>query len=165
MRWVADLIKSTILEDPSSTNKVLRKVVEAYGYPYAFTESILQDARKKAKLDLFGMAEDNAKYADGVVKELKLLGHHVELLYSSRAKVVSKLGVLLIAEENRNRKQKGEAPLEPNKRSDFVAKWRFKNAIELENQIGMKDGNERLLQKQPSYHSTVTQSAYSSGCR
>ncbi len=77
MKWVADLIKSTIMDDPGTTNKVLRKVLEPYGYPYAFTESLLQDARKQAKLDLFGVADDNAMYADGVVSELRSLGHHV----------------------------------------------------------------------------------------
>ena len=54
------------MDDPGSTNKVLRKVLEPYGYPYAFTESLLQDARKQAKLDLFGVADDNAMYANGL---------------------------------------------------------------------------------------------------
>ena len=103
MKCVVDLIKLTIMEDPSLTNKVLRKVVEPYRYHYAFTESILQDAQKKAKLDLFGMADDKAMYAKGVVAELKHFGRYVELLYSSRAKVVLKLGNILISEENRNR--------------------------------------------------------------
>ena len=128
------------MDDPGSKNAVLHKVVQTYGYPYAFTDSLLQDARKKAKLDLFGNVDDNAKFAEGVIAELRLLGHHVEPMFTTRSKVVSKLGLLIISEENRLRKLKSTPPLQPEKRSEFVAKWRFKNAIEIDKQIGLKDG-------------------------
>ena len=79
-------------------------------------------------------------YAEGVVSKLRRLGHHVKLLYSTRSKVVSKLGVVLIAEVNHDQKLKSLPPLEPDKRSELVARWRYKNAVELDKQVGLKDG-------------------------
>ena len=117
------------------------KVIEQYGYPYDFTQSILQDVRKKAKFRLFGMADDNAMYTNGVVSELKNLGHYMELLFSTRAKVVSKLGVVLMVEENCNRELKQQLQIEPEKLSEYAAKWRFKHIlVKLEKQVGIKDG-------------------------
>jgi hypothetical protein len=48
--------------------KELQKMLEPYGYKYAFTDSLLSDAHSKAKLDLFGQPSDNVKYASGVLE-------------------------------------------------------------------------------------------------
>ena len=56
-------------------------MLQPYGYDYAFTDSIIQDARAKAKFDIFGSPDDNVKYAQSVARELKEMGHFVELLH------------------------------------------------------------------------------------
>ena len=38
------------------------------------------EARSKAKLAIFGSANDNVTYAMGVEQELKKMGHYVELI-------------------------------------------------------------------------------------
>ena len=120
--------------------KELRKILEPYGYEYAFTDSLISDARSKAKLDLFGQPEDNVKYASGVASEMKRMGHFVELVYCRRSKVISKLGHVVIAEEVFHRKVDGEAPLGANERANFVDEWKRANAAEIANQLGIKDG-------------------------
>ena len=115
-------------------------MLQPYGYEYAFTDSIIQDARAKAKFDIFGSPEDNVKYAHSVARELKDLGHFVELLYCTRAKVVSKLGYVVLAEEDYRRKYDGDSPLPSNERSAFVEKWKKQHATQLCDQLGWKDG-------------------------
>ena len=48
------------------------------------TDSVLQEARINAKAQLFGVAEDNVKFAEGMKSELEKEGHVVELVYTSR---------------------------------------------------------------------------------
>ena len=115
-------------------------MLQPYGYEYAFTDSIIQDARAKAKFDIFGSPEDNVKYAHSVARELKEMGHFVELLYCTRAKVVSKLGYVVLAEEDYRRKYDGDSPLPSNERSAFVEKWKKQHATKLCDQLGLKDG-------------------------
>ena len=98
------------------------------------------EARSKAKLAIFGSASDNVTYAMGVEQELKKMGHYVELIYCSRSKILSKLGHVVLAEEGYRRKLNEEAPLSPNERKPFLDKWKEKHAIELGNQLGLKDG-------------------------
>ena len=46
--------------------------------------SILQEARTEAKVQLFGVTEDNVKFAEGMKSELEKEGHVVELVYMNR---------------------------------------------------------------------------------
>ena len=120
--------------------KELCKMLQPYGYEYAFTDSIIQDARSKAKLEIFGSPEDNVKYARAVASDLKEMGHLVEMLYCTRSKVVSKLGHVVLAEEDYRRKYDGEPPLEATERSAFVDKWKKNHATQMCDQLGLKDG-------------------------
>ena len=120
--------------------KDLRKVLEPYGYEYAFTDSLLSDACAKAKLDLFGSPSDNVKYAHRVFTKMVRMGHFVQFTYSKRSKVISKLGHVVIAEEIFRRKLDGEEALAANDCSKFVEEWKQNNASEIANQLGVKDG-------------------------
>ena len=48
---------------------------------------ILQEARTEAKAQLFGIAEDNVKYSEGMKSELEKDGHIVKLMYTSRKEI------------------------------------------------------------------------------
>ena len=120
--------------------KDLRNFLSTYGYQYAFTDAIMVEARSKAKLAIFGSASDNVKYAMGVEQELKKMGHFVELIYCSRSKILSKLGHVVLAEEGYRRKNDEEPPLTPQERKPFLDNWKQQHAVELGNQIGLKDG-------------------------
>jgi hypothetical protein len=120
--------------------KDLGKLLKPFGYEYAFTDSIIQDARAKAKLDIFGKPEENVKYANAIAREMKDMGHMVEMLYSKRSKIISKLGHVVLAEEDYRRKYDGESPLAANERAPFVEKWKRQHASQMSEQLGLKDG-------------------------
>ena len=115
-------------------------MLQPYGYDYAFTNSIIQDAQAKAKLDIFSSPQDNMKYANNVAWELKDMGHFVELLYFKRSKVLLKLGHVGLAEEDYHCKYDGESPLPSNEHSAFVEKWKKQHTTKLCDQLGLKDG-------------------------
>ena len=53
-------------------------MMEPYGYDYAFTDTVIQHGQAKTKLMAFGNADDNVKYAQGVYRQLKDMGHLIE---------------------------------------------------------------------------------------
>jgi hypothetical protein len=56
-------------------------MMKPYAKEYTLTDSIVQDARDMAKLQLFGLAEENVQYAWGVVDQVRGLGHEVEMIF------------------------------------------------------------------------------------
>ena len=56
-------------------------MMNTYAKEYTLTDSIVQDARDMAKLQLFGSAEENVQYARGVVDQVRGLEHKVELIF------------------------------------------------------------------------------------
>ncbi|KAL3772055.1 hypothetical protein ACHAWU_008077 [Discostella pseudostelligera] len=140
MQWVADLLKPSIKNTPNMSYDQFREVLKPYGHAYAFTDSILQDAKRKAKLDLFGSAEKNVTYANGVVSEMIALGHHAKLEFMSRKQVMKRLGVILINEENKRRLDAKEAVMDKSEWNLFVKNWKKENAVALEKECGLADG-------------------------
>ncbi len=49
--------------------------MKPYAKEYTLTDSIIQDARDMAKLQLFRLAEEIVQYARGVVDQVRGLGH------------------------------------------------------------------------------------------
>ena len=114
--------------------------MEPYGYDYAFTDAVIQHGKAKAKLLVFGDADDNVKYAQGVYRQLKDMGHLIEYVYSKRSKVISKLGHVVIAEEEYRRKYNGLPSFGPMEKSSFVDKWKRDHEKEITKQLGYKTG-------------------------
>jgi len=63
------------------------------------TDSILQEARSNAKAQLFGIAEENVQYAEGMKLEVEKDGHIVELMYTNRKATLRNVERLVVAEE------------------------------------------------------------------
>ena len=74
---VVPLILGMITDNPGCTNKTLRGFLKGYGSEYAFTESILQEAKSAARMQLFGSPGINVTYTETVKDELQKLGHIV----------------------------------------------------------------------------------------
>jgi hypothetical protein len=66
---VVPLILGMIADNPGCTNKTLRGFLKGYGSDYAFTESILQEAKSTARMQLFGSPGINVTYAETVKDE------------------------------------------------------------------------------------------------
>ena len=69
-KWIVPLILPIIFDTPAISNKNLRQALLAYGKEHSLTNSILQEERTDAKAQLFGIAEENVKYAEGMKLEL-----------------------------------------------------------------------------------------------
>ena len=115
-------------------------MLEPYGFHYAFTDAIIQHGRAKAKLKVFGDPENNVQYAHDVFRQLKDMGHVVKYVYLKRSKVISKLGHVVIAEEEYRRKYKGLPPFGANEQSAFIDQWKRDHEKEITKQLGYKTG-------------------------
>jgi hypothetical protein len=60
--------------------------MKPYAKEYTLMDSIVQDARDTAKLQLFGLAEENMQYARGVMDQVRGLGHKVEMIFQDQRK-------------------------------------------------------------------------------
>ncbi len=90
-KWIVPLILPIILESPAISNKNLQAALSClYGKDHALTDSILQEARTEGRAQLFGVAEDNVKSAEGMKSEMEKEGHVVELVYTSRKDTLRK---------------------------------------------------------------------------
>ncbi len=138
-QWVADIIKPVMMYNPEMAYKEIKQALSLYGKEYVLTDSLLQDAKHVAREDLFGTAEQNAKYANGVVLELVAMGHHADLQFSSRTVVNSRMGKLILLEESVRCQTAGELQLEGAERNAFVAAWKEKHATDLDFVIGLSD--------------------------
>ena len=79
-KMIVPIILGAVAEMPGIAYQSLREILKPYVKDYALTDSILQEGRDVAKNVLFGSAEENVQYAEGVQAELRAMGHDVELL-------------------------------------------------------------------------------------
>jgi hypothetical protein len=55
--------------------------MKPYAKEYMLTDSIVQDARDMAKLQLFRSAEEKVQYSQGVLDQVRGLGHKIEMIF------------------------------------------------------------------------------------
>ena len=83
------------------------------------TDSVLQEARINAKAQLFGVAEDNVKFTEGMKSELEKEGHVVELVYTSRKNTLKNIEQLVVGEELIHLKNEMNGTLDREERRQF----------------------------------------------
>jgi hypothetical protein len=128
-------------KNPGIQYEALRGLIRPYAKEYAITPSLLQDARDAAKKVIFGIAEDNDCYAEGVVAAMRELGHTAELVYTSRDETLAAINTIVIYEEINRRKIKNEALFDGiAARMAFWKKWKEDNALWIDNKLGIKGG-------------------------
>ncbi len=109
------------------------------------TDSILQEARTEAKAQLFGITEENVKYAEGMKSELEKDGHVVELMYTTRKEILHNVEQLVICEELRRLKSATNSTLDRDERRQFWSKWKTENYALLVNQLRLKTQATQFL--------------------
>jgi hypothetical protein len=137
-KWIVPLILPIIANTPAISNKNLRQALSAYGKEHSLTDLIMQEARTEAKAQLFGIAEENVKYAEGMKSELEKHGHVVELMYTSRKETLCNVERLVIGEELLRVKSVTNVTLNRDERRQFRSKWKADNYALLVNQLGFK---------------------------
>jgi hypothetical protein len=65
-KYVVSSIQAAVGNNPGIRYQAMRDIMKPYAKYYALTDSILQEAQDNAKLELFGLANDNICYARGV---------------------------------------------------------------------------------------------------
>jgi hypothetical protein len=144
-RWIVPIILPIIFESPAICNKNLRAALSLYGKEHALTDSILQDARSHAKAHLFGVAEENVKFAEGMKSELEKEGHVVELVYTSRKETLKNVERLVVGEELIRLKKATNGTLDREERRQFWNQWKLDNYALLVNQLGFKTQQSRFF--------------------
>ena len=123
--WIVPLIKNVIAVKPNSSNADLRHILRSYCRKYALTRGLLQKARDKARLEIFGNPLINVAYFKALTQELEIRGNHVKIVTASRKDAVNRLQMVVLADEIRRRKEKGE-PVLLNDQSEaklFLQLW------------------------------------------
>jgi hypothetical protein len=144
-KWIVPLILPIILESPAISNKNLRAALSSYGKEHALTDSILQEAKTEAKAQLFGVAEDNVKFAEGVKSELEKEAHVVELVYTNRKDTLKNIERLVVGEELIRVKNETNGSLSKEEHRQFWSKWKTDHYALLVNQLGLKTQDSRFF--------------------
>ena len=140
LTWTVPLILSIIVDSPAISNKNFRHALLVYGKEHLLTDSILQEARSdaKAKAQLFGIAAENVKYAEGMKSEIEKYGHIVKLVYTNRKATLRTVEQLVISEELLRLKAATNGTLNRDERRQFWSKWKTDNYALLVNKLGYK---------------------------
>jgi hypothetical protein len=109
--WIVPLIKDVISVKPNSSNADLRHILHSYCRKCALTRGLLQKARDKARLEIFGNPLINVSYFKALAQELEIRGNHVEIVTAKCKDAVNRLQMVVLADEIRRRKEKGEPVL------------------------------------------------------
>jgi hypothetical protein len=106
---------------------------------YALTDNILQDGRDIAKVERFGVPEDNVQFAHGVFTQLKAMGHEVFFLYTDRSQTLKNVSAVVLLEEF-ERKKKEKMSMSRAERRNFLSNWMTVHNIFLNTALGSEGG-------------------------
>jgi hypothetical protein len=143
-KYVVPFIKAAIGNNPSMAYQAMRDIMKPYTKDYALTDSVLQEVRDNAKLELFGLADDNVCYARGVATRLRELDHKVELVFGNQRETLKKATATVLLEEV-ERCKKAKEIMNKAEQLKFIKKWKTDNDNYLNNVFGMEDGPQFLF--------------------
>ena len=91
------------------------------------TNSLLQNEKKKAKIDLFGLTHINVQYATALRAQMEAEGHNV-LLIDQDAMLVHIMLEQIVLKEEIDRQKREKVNMTANSKMAFLEKWSEKNA-------------------------------------
>ena len=91
------------------------------------TNSLLQNAKKQAKIELFGLPHINVQYATALRDQMEAEGHKVLLIEKDAMHVHMMLEQIVLKEEI-DRQKREKVNMKANEKMAFLEKWREKNA-------------------------------------
>ena len=133
------IVRSAIATNPSSSNTVLEKILSPYGKTgegvTVFTESLLQNTRKLARLQVFGDPATNATYALALKCELEKRHHDVHVALTDRSTTLKNI-YNVIWEDTKARN-----PDMATSKKEFWIKWCNDNTDKLYHSLGDEKDN------------------------
>ena len=147
---IPPIIANAVEETPGIFYQMIREILSPFANDYALTDNILQDGRDMAKVERFGVPEDNVQFAHGVFTELTAMGHEVFFLYTDRAQTLKNVSAVVLLEEL-ERKKKEKMSMSRTERRDFLSNWMTVHDIFLNTALGSEGGTafKFLLHLQP----------------
>jgi hypothetical protein len=136
-KYVVFIIQAAIGSNSEIRYQAMRDIMKPYAKDYALADSIPQDARDIAKLQFFGLADDNVCYARGIANQLRKLDHKVELIFDDQWEPLKKVTAIFLSEEVERRKKVKERMYKPEQLK-FVMKWKTDNEVYLNNVFGIQ---------------------------
>ncbi len=138
---VAPIFPPLIITKPVIDYEALGNALRPYAHDGAITNPILQQGRDAARYEIFGTSEENAWYAEGIVKKMQRLGQ-AELVYSTCAATLQTINTTIVNEEViRHKNKKGEHPLdELAERKEFWKTWKEEHALFPAEALGIEGG-------------------------
>ena len=143
--WIVPIIRPVIADRPMASNKHLMEVLKLYGNDYAFTKSLLQNARRMARQAIFGNGTGNAKYILALKSELELRQHVVDVLFLTREHALQRLLTIVMDEEAEGKKKKHGLG-ETRRAKDYVRKWMRENSRFIDEHLGTEQENLRFVE-------------------
>ncbi len=119
--------------------------MKPYAKEYTLTDSIVQDARDMAKLQLFGSGEENVQYAWSVLDWVRGLGHEVEMIFQDRRETLQLFSSVVLHEELMKWKKMKLPALDKTLQLKYVNQWKSENKLFLNNVFGLEDGPQFFL--------------------
>jgi hypothetical protein len=107
----------------------------------------LQKARDKSRLDIFGTPELNAKYVGALQEELRLRQNVVKVVTTDRAAAITKLQMMVLADEVARRKAMNLPVLLQNQSEArrYLQDWMVDNADFVDEHFGKEDADCRFI--------------------
>ena len=139
-KFVVLIIKDAVADNPGITYQSIQEIMKSYAKEYTLTDSIVQDARDQAKLELFGSAEENVRYVRGVMDHVRRLGHEVEMIFQDRQKTIKAASAVVLHEDLLRWKKMKLPALDKAGQLQYVNKWKAENELYLNTEFGFKDG-------------------------
>ncbi len=132
---IAPIIANAVEETPGISYQMIREILSPFANDYALTNNILQDGRDMAKVERFGVPEDNIQFAHGVFTELTAMGHKVFFLYTDRAQTLKNVSAVVLLDELERKKKEKMSMLQAERR-DYLLNWMNVHDIFLNTALG-----------------------------
>jgi hypothetical protein len=138
-KLVVTIIKDAVADNPGISYQSIQEMMKPYAKKYTLTDSIVQDARDMAKLQLLGLAEENVQYAQVVMDQVRGLGHKVDMIFQDQRETLQLVSSVMLHEEPMRRKKMKLPALDKTLQLKYMNKGKAKNELFLNNVFGLED--------------------------
>ena len=122
------LLLHDIAQTLDISNKLKKNTLSLNIKEKFLTNSLLQNAREKAKIDIFGLPHVNVQYATGLHAEMEAKGHKV-LHIEQNARHVHLMLERIVLKEEIERQKRDKVNMIAQSKNTFLEKWREANAM------------------------------------
>jgi hypothetical protein len=143
-KFVVTIIKDTVADNPGISYQSIQEIMKPYAKEYTLTDSIVQDAKDWAKLQLFGSTKENVQYARGVLDHVRL-GHEVEMIFQDHQKTIQAASAVVLHEDLLRRKKMKLPALDKASQLQYLNKWKAENKLYLNKEFGFTDGPQFMF--------------------